>query len=331
VTNRLLHKRREFITLLGGAVAAWPFAAHAQQPALPVIGVLLFRSPETSAHLVTALRDGLRQSGYIEGQNVTIEHRHALGQRERLPALADDLIRRRVTVIVAGPRADLVAKSATTTIPIVFMTGGDPVRVGLVASLNRPDGNLTGVTMFAADLEAKRIGLLHELVPQASTIVVLVDANSPEAAFQQQQVHAAGRSIAIRIQIVSVGNEHDFETAFETIARERTAALMVASSSYFNDFRDRLCALAAYHRIPAIYEIREFAEAGGLMTYAPSVSEAYRQVGVYAGRILKGAKPADLPVMLPARFELVINLRTARALGLEVPPVLLARADEVIE
>jgi putative ABC transport system substrate-binding protein len=244
--------------------------------------------------------------------------------------LAADLVERQVTVIAAGPGADLAARAATTSIPIVFMSGGDPVTLGLVASLNRPGGNLTGVTMLAAELEAKRIELLHELVPQASVIALLVDPNAPIAAHQVQEVHAAGRAIGITIRIVHAGSEHDFEAAFAAIT-EHAGALMVGASSYFNVHRHRLVALAVRHRVPAIYEIREMTEAGGLMSYAPSVTEAYRQVGVYVGRILKGEKPADLPVMLPAKFELVINLKTAKALSLDVPPTLLARADEVIE
>jgi putative tryptophan/tyrosine transport system substrate-binding protein len=319
-------KRREFITLVGSA-AAWPLAARAQQAA--VVGFLNNRSVETSRHLVAAFHRGLSEGGFIEGRNVMVEYRYSNGQRNLLAALAADLVERRVTVIAAGPGADLAAKAATTTIPIVFMSGGDPVTLGLVASLNRPGGNLTGVTMLAGELEAKRIELLNELVPRARVVVLLVDPNAPIATYQVQEVQAAARAIGMAIRIVHAGSERDFEAAFTAIMD--AGALMVAASSYFNVHRHRLVALAARHRLPAIYEIREMTEAGGLMSYAPSVTEAYRQVGVYVGRILKGEQPANLPVMLPAKFELVINLKTAKALGLEVPPTLLARADEVIE
>jgi putative ABC transport system substrate-binding protein len=324
-------RRREFIALFGGAAAAWPRAARAQQrPAMPVVGYLKATPLTVMPHTTDAFRRGLAEAGFVEGRNVAIEFRSADGQWDRLPALAADLVRRRVNVIVAGPAADQVAKAATTTIPIVVMSGTDPVRRGLVPSLNRPGGNLTGVTMFADDLEAKRIGLLHEFAPRAA-IAVLVDMTIPLAAFQIEQAQAAGRSIGAPIRIVSIGSARDYEAAFASMVQERTGALLVAASINFNSVHERLIALAARHGIPAMYEIREFAAAGGLMSYAPSVTEAYRQVGVYTGRVLKGDKPADLPVMLPTRFELVINLKTSKALGLEVPPMLLARADEVIE
>jgi putative tryptophan/tyrosine transport system substrate-binding protein len=321
-------RRRDFIRLLGGAATGWPLAAWGQQQ--PVVGFLNNRSLETSRHLIAAFNRGLSEGGFIEGRNVTVEYRYSDGHRDLLPALATDLVERRVTVIAAGPGADLAAKAATTTIPIVFMSGGDPVTLGLVASLNRPGGNLTGVTMLAGELEAKRIELLHELAPQASIIALLVDPNAPIATYQVQEVQAAGHAIGKAIRIVHAGNERDFDAAFAAI-KEEAGALMVAASSYFNVHRHRLVALASRHRIPAIYEIREMTEAGGLMSYSPSLTEAYRQVGVYVGRILKGEKPANLPVVLPAKFELVINLSTAKALGIEVPATLLARADEVIE
>jgi putative tryptophan/tyrosine transport system substrate-binding protein len=321
-------RRRDFLTGIAGSAAVWPLAARAQQ--LPVVGFLNNRSVETSHHLVAAFRHGLVDRGFIEGRDVTIEYRFSEGHRDLLPKLAADLVERRVNVIAAGPGADLAAQAATSTTPIVFMSGGDPVTLGLVTSLNRPGGNLTGVTMLAAELEAKRIGLLHELVPQARSIALLIDPNAPIATYQVQEVQVAGRAIGTPIRIVRAGSERDFEAAFATVSGA-ASALMVAASSYFNIHRHRLVALAERHRIPAIYEIREMTEAGGLMSYAPSVTDAYRQVGVYVGRVLKGEKPADLPVMLPAKFELVINLKTAKALGIEVPPTLLARADEVIE
>jgi putative ABC transport system substrate-binding protein len=324
-------RRREVITLLGGAAAAWPVVVRAQQRAIPVIGFLIVRARATSGHLVTAFRQGLRETGYIEGDNVTIEYRFAEGHPDRLPALAAGLVESNVAVMAVGPGADLAAKAATTTIPIVFMTGVDPVNTGLVTSLNRPGGNLTGTTMLAPDLEAKRIGLLHELVPGATTISVLISTRRLARAFVEQEVQTAGRNVGVAIRIVAVDSERDFDAAFADIARQRTGALMVAASSYFNDFRERLAALAIQHRLPTIFEIREFVEAGGLMSYAPRVTDAYHQVGVYVGRILKGEKPADLPVVLPSRFEFLINLKTAKALDLEIPPMLLARADEVIE
>ena len=320
-------RRRNFIAFLGGAAAAWPFAARAQQSAMPVIGFLIVRARATSGHLVTAFQQGLRETGYVEGHNVAIEYRFAEGHPDRLPALAAGLIESKVAAMAVGPLADLAAKAATTTIPIVFMTGVDPVKTGLVASLNRPGGNLTGTTMLAPDLEAKRIGLLHELVPGATTISVLIPAGVSTRAFVEQEVQTAGRNIGVAVRIVAVDSERDFDAAFANIARERTGALMVAASLYFNDFRERLAALA----VQAIFEIREFVEAGGLMSYAPRVTDAYHQVGVYVGRILNGEKPANLPVVLPSRFEFLINLKTAKALHLEIPPMLLARADEVIE
>ena len=323
--------RREFITLLGGAAAAWPLAAGAQQLSMPVVGYLRFTAADVFPHTTHAFRRGLAEAGFIEGRNVMIEYRWADQQPDRLPALVADLIQHPVAVVAVGPGADVAAKAATATVPIVFMSGGDPVRRGLVANLNRPGGNLTGVTMFADDLEAKRIGLLRELAPRATTIAVLVDSTIVAAPFQTQEVTAAGRNIGVPIRVVSIGIERDFEAAFAAIAREQIDVLLVAASSNFNAARDRLTALAARHRIAAMYEIREFVEVGGLMSYAPSVTEAYRQLGVYTGRILKGEKPGDLPVMLPTKFEFVINLKTAKALGLEVPPSLLALANEVIE
>src|SRR5262245_27799682 len=323
-------RRREFITLLGGT-ATWPLAARAQQPAMPIVGFLLQRGREASAHLTAAFLQGLREVGYVEGENVAIEYRYADGQASRLPALAAELVERRVAVIAAGPGANFAAKAATTTSPIVFMSGSDPVKNGLVASLNRPGGNLTGTTMLTQDLEAKRFGLLHELVPGATTIPLLIGADLTIRASVEQEVKAAGNNVGVAVRVIVVASERDFDAAFADIAREGASALMLAPSLLFNDFRGRLATLAIQHRIPAIAEQRELVEAGVLMSYAPNVLHAYRQVGIYVGRILKGEKPGDLPVMLPSRFELVINLKTAKAIGLTVPDRLLALADEVIE
>jgi putative ABC transport system substrate-binding protein len=322
-------RRREVITLLGGVAAAYPVAARAQQRVMPVIGLLSATSFSDTRK--AAFGQGLKEEGVVEGRNVAIEYRYAEGRLDRLPALAAELLQRRVTVIVAGPAADAAAKAATATVPIVFMSGVDPVRRGLVSSLNRPGGNLTGVTMFADDLEAKRIGLLHEMVPQAASIAALVDTTVFPAPYQVQQVETAGRDLGLPIRIMSIGSERDYDGAFATLAREQIGALLVTASINFIPIRERLTALAASYAIPTMYDLREFAEVDGLMSYAPNPLEAYRQVGIYAGRILKGEKPADLPVILPTKFELVINLKTAKALGLEVPPMLLARADEVIE
>jgi putative ABC transport system substrate-binding protein len=324
-------RRRDLIKVIGATAVAWPLASRAQQPVVPVVGFLLQRTRGTTAHLVAAFRQGLSEAGYVEGQNVAIEYRFADGQDDRLPALAAELVERRVAVIAAGTGAVQHAKAATASIPIVFMTGGDPVKLGWVASLNRPSSNLTGTTMLAPDLEAKRIGLLHELVPGATTISVLIDAGNIGRAVVEQEIQEAGRNIGVAVQVAVVAGEPDFEAAFADIARVRAGALMVAASLLFNDFRERLAALAAQHRIPAIAEHRDFAEAGFLMSYGPNLSDAYHQMGIYVGRILKGAKPPDLPVVLPSRFQFVINLKTAKALGIDVPPTLIARADEVIE
>jgi putative ABC transport system substrate-binding protein len=270
----------------------------------------------------------LGEAGYVEGQNVAIEYRYAEGQDDRLPALAAELIERRVAVIAAGTGAVEHVKAATETIPVVFMTGADPVKTGWVASLNRPGGNLTGTTMLAPALEAKRVGLLHELVPGATTISVLIDAGNPGRATVEQEVQEAGRNIGVAVRVAVVAGEPDFEATFAGV---RAGAMLVAASLLFNDYRERLAALAAQHRIPAIAEHRDFAEAGLLMSYGPRLTDAYHQMGIYVGRILKGSKPADLPVVLPSRFELVINMKTAKALGVDVPPTLIVRADEVIE
>jgi ABC-type uncharacterized transport system substrate-binding protein len=321
-------RRREVIAGLGGA-AVWPLAARAQQAVVPVVGFFNAGSPATSSHRDAAFRQGLRETGFVEGQNLAIEYRWGEDQYDRLPALAADLVERRVAVIAASPRAVDAAKAATATIPIVFMSGGDPVRAGLVASLNRPGGNLTGVTILASDLTAKRFGLLHEAVPQASVIGVL--QNSGRADFAVEEAGLAARRAGVSIRVMRAGNENEIEAAFMTFAREGSGALFVNSSFLFVSLRDRLTALAARYQIPAMYDLREFPDVGGLMSYGPSETDAYRQVGRYTGRILKGDKPAELPVMLPTKFELVINLKTAKALGLTIPPGVFAIADDVIE
>ncbi len=325
-------KRREFITLLGGAAAAWPLAARAQQPGMPVIGFLGSSSPVVRARYLTAFRQGLRESGYVEGQNVAIEYRWAQDQADQLPDLAADLVRRQVTVIAAHDTpSSIVAKAATTTIPIVFVSGGDPVKLGLVASMNRPGGNATGVTFVSSELGAKLLGLLHELQPGAVRIGVLVEPNFAPTQSFVSDVQAAALSVGKQIEVLEAPTGRDIDTAFARLAQKPIDALLVGPGPLLDDRRVQLATLAAYHRVPAIYLLRAFAEAGGLMSYGTSITDAYRQAGVYTGRILKGEKPADLPVMRSIKFEFVINLNTARAFGLSFPPGLLAIADEVIE
>jgi len=323
--------RRELLAALGGAVAAWPLAARAQQPPMPVIGFLSSSAPADRAHYLTAFRQGVREAGYVEGQNVAIEYRWAQDQADRLPDLAADLVRRQVTVIVADTPSSIVAKAATTTIPIVFTSGGDPVKLGLVASLNRPGGNVTGVTFVTAELGAKQLGLLHELQPGAVRVGVLVDPNFAPTQSFVSDVQAAALSIGKQIEVVEAPTGRDIDTAFARLAQKSIDALLVGPGPLLVNRRLQLATLAAYHRMPAIYLVREFAEAGGLMSYGTSITDAYRQAGVYTGRILKGEKPADLPVIQSSKFEFVINLNTARAFGLSFPPGLLAIADEVIE
>jgi putative tryptophan/tyrosine transport system substrate-binding protein len=325
-------RRREFIFTLCGAAAAWPLAARAQQPAMPVIGFLSGRSPNESAYLVDAFRQGLAERGYIEGQNVHIAFRWAEGQYDRLPALADDLVARQVRVIAAlGPPAALAAKAATTTIPIVFSSGSDPVAFGLVASLNRPGGNVTGVGFMTVEIGAKRLGLLRELIPKADVMAVLVNATVSEGMTQANDVQNAAREAGMRAIVLNGATDADIDAAFATLTQQRIGALLVGADQFLDTRRDRIVALAARHSIPAIYHWREFVVIGGLMSYGASQANAYRQVGVYTGRILKGEKPGDLPVTQPTKFELVINLKTAKALRITIPPGVLAIADEVIE
>jgi putative tryptophan/tyrosine transport system substrate-binding protein len=325
-------KRRDFISLLGGA-AAWPVMARAQQAAIPVIGYLSAGSPETSAHLVTAFRKGLNESGYIEGGNVAIEFHWANNQFERLPDLAADLVRRGVAVIATtgGIEAALAAKATTTIIPIVFAVGGDPVQLGIVTSLSSPGGNVTGVTGMSAELSGKRVGLVHELAPKATSLAVLVNPATQSAESAVTDVKEAASTIGMQVVVLSATNSREIDVAFATFVQKRAAALLVASDPLFISRRVQLATLAVKHTVAAIFPFREDTEAGGLMSYGPNIADANRQAGVYTGRILKGEKPGDLPVLQPTKFEFIINLQTARILGIEVPPGLLAIADEVIE
>jgi putative ABC transport system substrate-binding protein len=324
-------RRREFITLLGGAAVAWPLAGRAQQAAMQVIGFLDPTSPDGMADRLRAFRQGLKEAGYVEGDNVAISYRWAENQLDRLPELAADLVRRQVAVIATTSNAAFAAKAATTTIPIVFIVADDPVRLGLVASLARPGGNLTGTNFLNAELTAKRLELLRELVPAATRVAVLVRPTGSSTEAPLRDIDFAARAMGLQIQVFNVSNSREIDAAFETFARERPDALFVSPHPFLLSRRMQLTHLATRHVIPATYALRDYAEAGGLMSYGASLTDAYRQIGTYAGRILKGAKPADLPVVQASKFELVINAQAARMLGLTVPPTLLARADEVIE
>jgi ABC-type uncharacterized transport system substrate-binding protein len=326
-------RRREFITLLGSGAAIWPFAARAQKPTVPVVGFLGTTAAHEFTDRVTAFREGLKETGYVEGQNVVIEYRWPEGNYDRLPALAADLVRRQVAVIAAvgGEPSPLAAKSATTTIPIVFSIGSDPIKLGLVASLNRPGGNITGVNFFQSELGAKRLSLLRVLLPNITAVGMIINPRFAEAEAHARDAREVALSLGLQLHVASASTADEFDAAFSSLDKQKVGALLLANDAYFLSQRQKLIALAADYRMPAIYFWREFAVDGGLMSYSPSLLQAYRQVGIYTGQILKGAKPADMPVVQPTKFEFVINLKTAKALGLTIPEGLLNAADEVIE
>jgi putative tryptophan/tyrosine transport system substrate-binding protein len=326
-------KRRDLITLLGGAAATWPFAAHAQQQGMPVIGFLSSRSPAESGSALAAFRQGLGQAGYFEGKNVTIEYRWAEGQYDRLPALAAELVARQVAVMAAvgGEPSGLAAKAATATIPIVCSLGGDPVEASLVDSLNRPGGNITGVTLMAQEMGPKRLEYAHQLVPNDSALAALVNPKFPLALAEARDMQAAARSLGLQLAVLDASTQNEIDAAFAGLVRHKVDALLINTDPFLLGQREQIVQLAARTNVPAMYFLSDFVDAGGLMSYGPKVANSYRQVGIYVGRILKGEKVRELPFVLPTRFDLVINLRTARALGLEIPTILLIRADDVIE
>ena len=325
-------RRRDLLTLLGGVAAAWPIAARAQRAAMPVVGFLHYASPHTLAHLAEAVRRGLKETGYTEGQNVEIEYRWAEGQYERLPALAADLVRRRVNVITAGGNvAAQAARRATTTIPVVFTSGADPIKSGLVASLSRPGGNLTGVSLLAAEMATKRLELIRDLLPNARSVAMITNPTYPGSDSEMAEVEAAGRKLGMQTHKTTARNPREIDAAFATIDQLRVDAFMVGADGFFITRREQLAALATRHALPGIYPFPDFPAAGGLLSYGLSLSDAYRQAGVYTGRILKGAKAADLPVMQPTKFELILNLKAAKSFGLAIPSSFQLRADEVIE
>jgi putative ABC transport system substrate-binding protein len=324
-------RRREFIALLGGAATAWPVVAHAQDR-MPVVGLLSSQAADPAATRIAGFLKGLSEAGYADGQNVTIEYRWADGDYGRLPALAADLVRRHVDVIAAvTQQAALLAKAATSTIPIVFNFGGDPVKFGVVASMNRPGGNMTGISMFTAELEAKRLGLFHEMVPNIRAVAILINPTNANAENQTKEMQSAARELGLEIRVQRMSSEGDLDTAFAGIAQSGAGGICAAADPFLASQREKLVALANKYAVPAMWEWPDFVEGGGLMSYGTSIVDAYRQIGVYTGRVLKGEKPADMPVVRPVKFELAVNLKTAKSLGIEVPATILARADQVIE
>jgi putative ABC transport system substrate-binding protein len=324
-------ERRQFISAIGGAAVAWPLVARAQQPAMPVIGFLWCGSAVEWAPFVAAFLQGLKETGFVQGQNVTIDFRWTEGQSDQQAVFAADLVRRQVAVIVTGTIRGLAAKAETMTIPIVFVVGADPVKTGLVARLDRPGGNITGVSFFSNELWAKRLGLLHELLPKATQIAVLVNTKFPGSADQMRDLQEAARKLGLQVRVLNASTDDEIDMGFNNLAEQRADALMVAADPFFTARRSRIIALAGRRAVPAIYDLRDWTVTGGLISYGTDVADAFRQTGIYAGKILNGTKPADLPVMQSTKYELVINLKTAKSLGLEIPPMLLARADDVIE